>query len=109
MDPVILDPAHNDVSAANAPAVVTLDAINYRRRRIVGLDWGYSDDPTNGSIQIEDGEGNVVWGPMPITSGGPGSHRWENGIEGSFNTQMIVTLAAGGSGITGALKVHVSV
>ena len=68
-----------------------------------GIAWGYSATPTAGSIKVEDGSGTVIFGPVPITTAGPGFFPFA--FKGSANAALIVTLAAGGSGVSGVVSV----
>lgn len=97
-----------DVASGTYPgfAQVTYAAAgSARSHAFEGIAWGYDGTPTGGYIQIEDGSGNIVF-KIPILNGGAGFHDWPHkAFEGSVNTALIITLAAGGSGITGYLSV----
>ena len=86
--------------ASNTAATKTL-AASVRRYQLHKVVWSYSGDPTGGELTVEDGSGNYIR-RHKITKGGPGSLTYQACL-GSANTAMIVTLAAGGAGITGTL------
>src|SRR5262249_33890385 len=68
-----------------------------------GVAWSYSGTPTNGNLKIEDGSGNTVFS-MDITAAGAGFLPFVPPKKGTANTALILTLAAGGVGITGKLS-----
>ncbi len=86
----------------NADAVVTYTAVPNGRHSIEGVSWSYSGTPT-GTLMVEDGSGNVIFSE-DITVAGPGFFNFGN-LVGSINTDMIITLVAGGSGVVGKLNV----
>lgn len=101
-----LSSGHVHAPAANTAAVVTIDAAGAGVCNVVGngLAWSYSDDPTGGNLKIEDGAGNTVFS-MDITSRGAGFIPLDVPLRGSPNTALVVTLAAGGAGISGKVNV----
>lgn len=90
---------------ANVAAVVTLVATSRmnQARRVI---WSYSGAPTNGMVTIEDGSGNIIrkW---YITAGGPGSIPVS--AFAAISNNLIITLSAGGIGISGTLDVEYGV
>ena len=91
--------------AANTAAVVTYTAAGAGvSHALSGIAWSYSADPTGGNLKVEDGAGNVVFS-LDITKGGPGFIPFPQPKKGSANTALVLTLAAGGSGISGKLSV----
>ncbi len=97
--------------AANTAAVVTYPAVAAKNNGVVNMSnvigkvvWSYNGTPTGGSLKIEDGSGNIVFGPHYITAGGPGDITFDSPKKGSADTALIVTLAAGGAGISGAVS-----
>lgn len=90
--------------ASNTAAVVTYAADSAAAHIISGVVWSYSADPTGGNLKIENGSGTTVFS-MDISSGGAGFIPFAPFKKGSLNTAMIITLAAGGSGITGKLSI----
>ncbi len=97
-------------SDAAAPASNTAAQITYAAagagvsHAISGVAWSYSAAPTGGNLKIEDGSGNTVF-TMDITAAGSGFIPFPVPKKGSANTALIVTLAAGGSGVTGKVSV----
>ena len=98
--------AHVHQPAANTAAVVTLAAPGAGVRNVLGMIlFGYDGDPTGGSITVEDGVGNTV-AYAPVTAGGPGPINFTPPLKGDDNGAVIITLAAGGAGVTGSVCVH---
>lgn len=91
--------------AANTAAVVTVAGSASNTHRLHRIDWGYDANPAGGSVQVSVG-GSVVWGPIPITTGGPGFQDFRAPIEGDLNEALVVTLAAGGGSVSGALAIQ---
>jgi len=90
--------------SANTAAVVTYAAVAHRRHAIRGVAWSYSAAPTGGNLKVEDGTGTTVF-TMDITAAGAGFVPFAPGLAGRANTALIVTLAAGGSGVSGKVSV----
>jgi hypothetical protein len=96
----------------NAPAVNTAAVVAYAAPNPVdgsahvinGIAWSYSAAPTGGNLKVEDGSGNVVF-TMDITAAGPGVIDFPLPKAGSPNATLTITLAAGGSGVTGKVSV----
>jgi hypothetical protein len=90
--------------SSNAAAVVTYAAAGAGvAHAISGMAWSYDLDPTGGSLKIEDGAGSTVF-HVAVTSKGPGFFVFPQPKKGSANTALIITLAAGGSGVTGKVN-----
>ena len=103
--PQASNPAHTSTPAVNTAAVLTLVAGGAGVAHVIAsIDWSYNDDPTGGSLIITDG-GVAEW-TVAVTNGGPGFFSWEPPRSFSLNSQVIVTLAAGGAGVTGTLNIH---
>ena len=88
--------------AANVAASVTIPAPGVARRTIIDCyRWSYSGGTPVGKITIT--ENGVTVLEFDITVAGPGA----DGIPIVFgvNTEIVVTLAAGGAGVTGKLNV----
>lgn len=97
---------HVHEPAADTAAVVTLAAAGAGVSNVLGLvAWSYDDDPTAGSLTIEDGSGTTVF-KVDVTSGGPGFFPFAPPIKGTANTAMIITLAAAGGSVSGLVSVH---
>lgn len=88
--------------ASNTAAVVTLTAVASYHRAIKTIIWSYSAAPTGGRLTITDNAVTVL--DMDITAAGPGI--LPIGMAFTENTQVVVTLAAGGAGISGKLTVE---
>jgi hypothetical protein len=101
-----LSSSTGDVAApsSNTAAVVTYAASAGAGHCVGQVSWSYNGDPTAGNLKIEDGSGNVIFS-IDITAGGPGSIAFTPPKKGTINTALIVTLAAGGSGISGKVSV----
>jgi hypothetical protein len=97
----------NDVAtpAANQAATITYAAgAAGVSHCISGLMWSYSAAPTGGNLQVQDGSGNVVFS-MDITAAGAGFIPFSPPKKGTTATAMIITLAAGGNGVSGKVSV----
>lgn len=88
--------------SSNTAAVVTLAAVPSYRRIIRTAFWSYNAAPTGGNILIADA--TVTQLNLDITSAGPAMMP----IEMTFgaNTEVVVTLAAGGSGVSGKVVIE---
>lgn len=95
----------SDVHApsSNTAAVLTYAAVSDRRHVLSGVAFSYSAAPTNGNLKIENGSGTTVFN-LDISAAGPGFIPFDPPLEGSLNTALIITLAAGGSGISGKVN-----
>ena len=89
--------------ASNTAAVLTYAAVSDRRHVLDGIQWSYSAAPTGGNLKVEDGSGTTVFS-IDVTAAGPGFVPFAPGLAGRGNTAMIVTLAAGGSGVSGKVN-----
>jgi hypothetical protein len=103
----ILD-STNDVAApgSNAAATITYAAGGAGVQHVIsGIAWSFSATPAAATnLSIQDGSGNTVFS-IDITSAGAGVVNFSPPKKGTANSQMIITLAAGGSGVTGKLSV----
>jgi hypothetical protein len=89
---------------SNTAAVVTYAASATSKHVIHAVAWSYNATPTNGNLKIEDVSGTTIFS-VDITAAGPGWFTFAPPIIGAaVNTAMIVTLAAGGSGVTGKVS-----
>ncbi len=95
----------NHYPGSNAAAIATLSAVALFRHVIHKIVWSYNGDPTGGRITITDGGVTVF--DINITKGGPGSLHMSTPF--AVNSAVVVTLAAGGSGVTGKLNVEHSI
>jgi len=89
--------------ASNTAAVLTYAAVSDRRHVLDSVEWSYSASPTGGNLKIEDGAGTTVFS-IDVTAAGPGFFKFAPGLAGRANTALIVTLAAGGSGVSGKVN-----
>ena len=85
--------------AANTAATMRFDPEAERRHLIGGVCWSYSAAPAGGRLTIGDGQRNAV--DVDIIAGGPGSLLFNPPLVFPINAPVILTLAAGGAGITG--------
>ncbi|MBY0525606.1 MAG: hypothetical protein K2R98_19530 [Gemmataceae bacterium] len=93
-------------SVGSGNAVVTYGAAGENRRHsIEGVAWSYDTTPTNGSLSIEAGAGNYVFGPLAITSAGPGFLPFDPPKMGGVDEALIVTLRGGAGSVSGQLSV----
>ena len=92
--------------AANTAAVVTYTAAAAVKHVITGVAWSYVGGiPTGGNLKVEDVSGTTVFS-IDIDESGPGSHEFPKPKKSAAaNTAMIITLAAGGAGVTGKLNI----
>jgi hypothetical protein len=89
--------------AANTNAVITRAAVPGKRSALTKLVWSYSADPTATATLVVSHGGSVLL-RIYILKGGPGSLNFQGRLcQGNENTDLTITLAAGGSGITGTL------
>ena len=94
--------ANTHSPAANTAAVITKNAVAGQSHHITGVAWSYDDDPTGGNLNITDGGASVF--QIDITKGGPGFIPFDAPVEFATNSQVIVTLAAGGAGVSGIVN-----
>ena len=87
-------------ASANAAAAITVAGANF----VDWVAWSYSGTPTAGGITISV-DGSVIFN-HDITVGGPGQWRFEPAI-GALGTAVVITLAKGGTGVTGKVTAMV--
>lgn len=91
--------------ASNTAAVVTYAAAGAGVAHVIGgVAWSYNATPTAGNLKIEDGAGNIVF-TVDVTTSGAGGYTFPRPKKGTANTAFIITLAAGGSGVSGKVSV----
>lgn len=89
--------------ASNTAAVITYAAPGAGFRHVLsGVAWSYDADPTAGSLTITDG-GNTIF-KIAVTNKGPGFIPFDPPKMAGDNAALVITLAAGGSGITGVVN-----
>jgi hypothetical protein len=103
MQPVPFSTADVAAPASNTAAQLSYAAVSDRRHALAGVAWSYDAAPASGELKIEDGSGNTVF-RVKITAAGPGVFYFTPAKLGSLNTALIITLAAGGSGVTGMVS-----
>lgn len=95
--------ASSATAAANTAVTTTYAAAAGQRHRLTFLSFSYSAAPAGARITIQDGASTILdldyattaVANVPLPPGG---------LEGSVNTAMTVTLAAGGAGVVGKLN-----
>lgn len=91
-------------SGTNANAVITLPAAGPQRNHVLdGLVFGYNATPVSGYLQIKD-DADVVF-HVPVTSAGVGPVEFDPPKKGRDDKAMVITLGAGGAGVTGYVNV----
>lgn len=101
----ISDVSHaKHLPAANTDAVVTIAAAAGERWVLDRIDWSYDGTPT-GRLTIAFGGTTIL--DIDIIAGGPGNLEFLGGLNNETkNEACVITLAAGGLGVTGKLFVH---
>ena len=89
--------------AANAAGTITLAAQAGFAHVIYGLYWSYAGATVTGNLIIQDGGVTVF--SVDISAAGPGQLTFGRPIRLTPGNVGTVTLAAGGSGVTGKLNV----
>jgi hypothetical protein len=106
--PVTVQVLAADVHApsSNTAAVVSYGANATKKHVISGVAWSYvGGTPSGGNLMIQDG--NAIVFTVDIDKSGPGSFEFPNPkVAAAINTAMTITLAAGGSGVTGKVSVE---
>jgi hypothetical protein len=93
-----------DAPAANTAASVSIAADSKEHWVIESVDFSYDATPSGGSITITSG-GTTIY-KMAITSAGAYRREFENGLKATKGEAVVVTLAAGGAGVSGTLFVQ---
>lgn len=91
-----------NVPASNTAAVLTYSAVAGKRHVLDGVTWSYSGAPTGGRITIT--SAGVTVFDVDVTAGGPGYLPFPRPLAGLVNAALVVTLAAGGSGVVGKIN-----
>ena len=105
-EPIAAAAADIHAPAVNTAAVVTYAGVGAVRHCITGMAWSYDGGiPVGGNILVEDVAATDVFN-IDITEEGPGFFIFPSPKRAAaVNTAMIITLAAGGAGVTGKLSV----
>src|SRR5690606_976301 len=90
------------VSDDDAAAVKTRSAVAGQRHVLTGVLVGYDGEPDGGLLTITDGGVTVL--SVPILVGGPAPIQFPSLLMGGINSTVVITLAAGGSGVKGYLN-----
>lgn len=101
--PKLASTADTDAPAANTAAVITYAASTGFKHAIGNVHLSYDGAPTGGNLKIEDGSGTTVFS-VDVTAAGPDSINFDPPLMGSEGTALIITLAAGGAGVTGKVN-----
>ena len=104
--PSAIDASPNDVHgpSSDTAAVVTYAAAAGFSHHITGLVWSYSGGtPSGGNLRVTDGD-SVVFN-MDITAAGAGFVPFTPAKRGTTGSSMTITLAAGGTGVSGKVSV----
>jgi len=88
---------------ADTIAVITMTAVVGRRIVCHGLQFSYDGAPTGGRVFVEDGVGTTIW-DVDLVAAADRMEHVEFFLVGSINTDMVITLAAGGAGVIGKLN-----
>ena len=88
--------------ASNTAAVLTFAAVPNCRQAVYKIIWSYDSDPTGGQLTVTTG-GEVLF-QVDVTVGGPGFIPIL--VTGKLNQNLVITLAAGGAGVSGKVNVE---
>jgi hypothetical protein len=89
-----------NTSTPNAIATVTMDPPPGMRADVLEVIFGYDAIPTGGGLQIASSGQSTR--QIPITNSGPGQLMAV--MIGAVDANVVITLSAGGAGITGFLS-----
>ena len=93
----------SDTTASNTNTTLTYAAPSVAAQShgfgVIG--WSYNGTPTGGNLTLKDGAGNVYM-DFDITNGGPGFVLFNGALPAGASA--VITLAAGGSGVTGKIS-----
>jgi hypothetical protein len=102
--PVVGTNADVNAPAANTAAVVTYGGIAGLRNVITGVAWSYYGGvPTGGNLTITDSGATIF--NIDIAEEGPGFFEFPVPKSTAVFGILVITLAAGGAGITGKLSI----
>ena len=98
--------AGKKAEATNAAATVTLAAAGAGIPWVLGsISWSLSTNPGT-AVELTVTVGGTEMLSFDVTQGGPGQLRWERGLRGADNAAMVISLAAGGTGVVGKVNVE---
>ena len=93
------NPSQQATAASNTSVVITLPAPGAGYAWLLtGVYWSYNGTPTGGNLTANDGSDQF---DIDITTGGPGFVPFNTGFIFATGQAVTITLAAGGSGVTG--------
>jgi hypothetical protein len=102
--PIAASTNDTNAPATNTNAVLTYAAAGAGVSHCLGgVAWSYIGGTPTGLLKIEDGAGNIVF-QVDIGAAGYGQINFLPPKKGTANTALIVTLTAGGAGITGKIS-----
>lgn len=101
--PIKATTADTATAAANTADTLTYAAIDGLHHALQSLIVSYSGTPTGGNVKVEDGAGTTVFS-CDITAAGPTIIPFPRPLMGSQNKALVITLAAGGSGVVGRIN-----
>lgn len=90
--------------AANTAAVVTIASDSAELWVLEAIDFSYDGTPSGGSITITSG-GTTIY-KQAITASGAYRREFDYGLKSNLGEEVVITLAAGGAGVTGTLFVQ---
>jgi len=99
--PVDVSTADCATPSTNTAAVITYDA-EFGQHYLTGIGWSYSGTPTGGKLFLLDGTDCVF--SVDIPASGPMQITFPQPKVGSPSTDMVISLTAGGSGVTGKVN-----
>jgi hypothetical protein len=102
--PIAASTNDTNAPAANTNAVITYSAAGAGQVHVLsGVAWSYTGGTPAGLLKVEDGAGNVVF-QLDLAAAGTGQVNFLPPKKGSANTALVITLTAGGAGITGKVN-----
>ncbi len=102
MEPIKATSADVHVPAVNTAAVLTY-AADVNQRHVIGqVTVSYDAAPTAGLLTITNG-GTTVFS-VAVTAAGPAPLVFEPPLMGSYNSALVITLAAAGAAVTGRVN-----
>lgn len=105
MFPLPIKQTTNDTATSTAAAAVSITyaAVVGMSHVVHGLIVSYSSGTATGELKIEDGSGTTVFSVV-LPAAGIYTIPLDTPLCGSKNTALVITLAAGGSGVIGKLN-----
>ena len=97
--------ANRATAAANAVVTLTKSAVDLMAHVVSWITVSYSGTPTGGGITVQDGAGNTIF-DADIANAGVTHFAWDPPLRGQVDTDLIVTLKAGGAGVVGKINIH---